>query len=234
MMNLPQSRELPLLLLWVLLLGPLLSSLAISLLPAGELSAPLELGKIILSSLLCFALPSLFFPSGRKARQTLFHLQLRPSTCRYPRLRLLAVALGSLLLAEGLYLLFLRLSYLIDYHEGDLITERLRLLLLRGEASVLWSWIALALVPALTEELLFRGMLQPLVTALLPERHRHQLPLLITALLFSLLHLSPLGFASRFVLGYALSFLARETRGLGLPILLHLTNNTLALLTLFP
>lgn len=233
-MRLSKSQELLLLFFWVLLAGPFIASWSFSLLTASVASPSVELGRIIFSSLISFALPSLLLPSGRKARQLLFRQQIKPSSFRYPRLRLFALTLASLLLAEGTYLLSLYLGSKLGYQEGDLITERVRPLLIQGATPMLFAWIALALVPACTEEILFRGMLQPLLSDLLPAEHQRQLPLLITALLFSLLHFSPLGFASRLALGYALGLLARDTRGLRIPILLHLTNNTLALLTLYP
>lgn len=229
-----KSQEFLLLFFWVLLAGPLIASWSISLIQSPTADASTELGRIILSSIISFALPSLFLPSGKKARQWLFKAKLQPSRFRYPRLRLLAIALGGLLLAEGSYLLSVYLGAKLGYQGGDLITERVRPLLAQGEVSMLFAWIALALVPACTEEILFRGMVQPLLTDLLPPKYRKQTPLLITALLFSLLHFSPIGFVSRFALGYALSLLAHDTRGLRIPILLHLSNNTLALLTLYP
>ena len=195
-----QRWEFPLLLLWILLLGPLTSQLLISLSDLPP-TASLELGKILLSTLTIFALPSLFFPIGREARHHLFGLIDQNWLAGRALLHLLLVSLGSLLLAEVCYELFLY-----------------------------GLWITLAVVPAISEELCFRGMLQPLITRLLPISSNRHLPWLLTALLFSLLHFSPIGFVSRFILGYALSYLTSATGRLYAPILLHLVNNTLALL----
>ena len=47
--------------------------------------------------------------------------------------------------------------------------------------------------------------------------------------IFALMHLSWIGFLGRIILGFLLGYLAHELRSLRLPILFHLTNNTLAL-----
>ena len=227
-----QRWELPLLLLWILLLGPLASQLLISLSDLPP-TASLELGKILLSTLTIFALPSLFFPIGREARHRLFGLIDQNWLAGRALLHLLLVSLGSLLLAEVCYELFLYLGKLIGYTGGDLVTERVRQLLRSGVSPFLCLWITLAVVPAISEELCFRGMLQPLITRLLPISSNRHLPWLLTALLFSLLHFSPIGFVSRFILGYTLSYLTSATGRLYAPILLHLVNNTLALLFLY-
>lgn len=233
-MRTTKLRELLLLSLWLLLLGPILSQLVIG--SFGELppSGSLELGTIALSSLIIFALPSLFFPIGKEARQALFKPVPRPEGWHVSRWRLLAIGVGSLLLAEGAYLLVLHLGELLGIQGKDHITEHVRQILSSGQISPLWAWLTLAVIPTVSEELSFRGMIQPLLTCLLSGSTKRYIPWLLTALFFSLLHFSLLGLVSRFILGYALSFLATETSRLRAPILLHLANNTLALLVLYP
>lgn len=233
-MSLPPHRQLLLLLLWCLILGPLLFQLGLSLLGGYFPEGMGLLGKVTLSSLLLFALPSLLFPPGKEARQSLFRYRPLPALGAFPLLRLLALSLLSLGLAEGAYLLSQEIAGLGGYPTQDLITEQARSLLSSSSFSWLTCWLAFALLPAFTEELFFRGMLQPSLAAYLPHGFSRQAPRLLPALLFSLLHFSPLGFVSRFLLGYALSYLADQTQGLRAPILLHLTNNTLALLALTP
>ena len=88
----------------------------------------------------------------------------------------------------------------------------------------------MAIIPAVTEEFFFRGILQSLLYRILPL-HRW-LPLLLTAGIFALFHGTLVGFPSRMLLGLMLGYLASDTHNLRLPILFHLLNNTLALLTL--
>lgn len=233
-MSLPPHRQLLLLLLWCLILGPWLFQLGLSLLGGYFPEGMSLLGKIALSSLLLFALPSLLFPPGKEARQSLFRYRPHPALGGFPLLRLVAIALLSLGLAEGAYLLSQEIAELGGYPTQDLVTEQARALLSASSPSGLFCWLTFALLPAFTEEVFFRGMVQPSLAACLPPSFSRQAPRVLTALLFSLLHFSPLGFVSRFLLGYALSYLADQIQGLRAPILLHLTNNTLALLALTP
>ena len=57
-------------------------------------------------------------------------------------------------------------------------------------------------------------------------------PLLLTAGVFALFHGTLVGFPSRMLLGMMLGYLAKDSRSLRLPILFHLLNNTLALLSI--
>ena len=84
-----------------------------------------------------------------------------------------------------------------------------------------------ALIPAVVEELFFRGMLQPLLIRSLPIPTYASIG--IASGIFALMHLSWIGFLGRIILGFLLGYLAHELRSLRLPILFHLTNNTLAL-----
>ena len=91
-------------------------------------------------------------------------------------------------------------------------------------------FISMAILPAITEEFFFRGILQDVLHRHLPQHHR--LPLLLTAGIFALFHGTLVGFPSRMLLGMMLGYLAKDSRSLRLPILFHLLNNTLALLSI--
>jgi membrane protease YdiL (CAAX protease family) len=78
-----------------------------------------------------------------------------------------------------------------------------------------------ALIPAISEESLFRGFLQ---------RHLEQeispvKAIFVTALIFSLLHMSPTGFIPLLGIGIYLGFLAYMTDSLLVPVLAHFFNN---------
>ncbi len=81
--------------------------------------------------------------------------------------------------------------------------------------------IIMAFIPALAEESLFRGLLQPLLA-------RHINPhfaILLTSLAFALLHNQHLAFLSIFVLGIILGYLRHWTQSIWPSTLLHLFNN---------
>ena len=88
----------------------------------------------------------------------------------------------------------------------------------------------IAFLPAMFEELLFRGVLQNLLVRWLKKP---VLALIITSVLFSLIHSSYYLFISRFVLGYALGLLFLYTKNIWVNIFTHFMNNLMALIALF-
>lgn len=78
-----------------------------------------------------------------------------------------------------------------------------------------------ALLPALCEEMLFRGVL----LLSLERRMKAGLAVFLSALLFSLLHFSPRGFAALLVIGLFLGALVLRCRNLWLAVLFHFLYN---------
>ena len=183
----------------------------------------------VVISLCIFLLPALFLPSGREALRAV----LRPLPPKYRRvgylLRILALATATILLSNLLYLGVIELAKSLGSPMKDQVEETVLGMLRRGSVSFGELFLALALVPAVIEEIFFRGLLQRLLMRSYPQ----QLVFFFTALFFSLLHFSPAGFLSRLVLGLMLSYLAYDSRGLRIPMLFHLINNTLAILSLY-
>ncbi len=85
----------------------------------------------------------------------------------------------------------------------------------------------IAIIPAIAEELLFRGVLQNLISRL---TGRKVLAVWITAFLFSLIHMQFFGFIPRFFLGLIMGYLYLWSGSLWLPIAAHFANNAGAVL----
>ena len=90
--------------------------------------------------------------------------------------------------------------------------------------------LIIAVLPALGEELIFRGILQPLLNQWWKNIH---LSIMISALLFSMMHLDFFGFLPRLGLGIMFGYLYYFSANLWLPILAHFLNNFLALVVSF-
>ena len=84
-----------------------------------------------------------------------------------------------------------------------------------------------AMIPAIGEELLFRGVLQKQLIKGLGNAH---VAIILTAVIFSAFHLQFLGFFSRALLGMLFGYLYYWSKNMWYPILTHFTNNGLALL----
>lgn len=92
---------------------------------------------------------------------------------------------------------------------------------------VIANILVLALVPAVTEELLFRGCIQRILTENVKLPH---LGVIVSALIFSFAHMQFDGFIPRFILGLILGYIFFYTRNIKLSMLFHFINNLVAVL----
>lgn len=92
---------------------------------------------------------------------------------------------------------------------------------------LLLNILLIALVPALCEEFLFRGTLQPFINKLVKNHH---IAIWITAFIFSAIHLQFYGFIPRMLLGAYLGYLWVWSGSLWLPIIAHFLHNSSSLI----
>jgi hypothetical protein len=100
-------------------------------------------------------------------------------------------------------------------------------LLLRstGIKDLIINLFILAVIPALGEEMLFRGVLQQTLCKMFRSGH---CGIWITAVLFSALHFQFFGFLPRTIFGLSFGYLFFWSRNLWLPVIAHFTNNGLS------
>ena len=88
----------------------------------------------------------------------------------------------------------------------------------------LWlNLLVVALMPALGEELFFRGALQRLFIEAMPKAW----PVWLAAFVFSAVHMQFFGFVPRMLLGAFFGYLLLWSGSLWLPVLAHLVNNAI-------
>jgi len=112
-------------------------------------------------------------------------------------------------------------------HEKELAAKEITELFL---VSTHWSQhiinvIIIAVLPAIGEELMFRGALQKIFQSTFKNPHW---AVFVTAALFSAIHVQFFGFLPRFVLGVIFGYLMVFSGNIWLPILAHFTNNFMA------
>jgi membrane protease YdiL (CAAX protease family) len=90
--------------------------------------------------------------------------------------------------------------------------------------------MVLAIVPALFEEFFFRGCLQQIMIALTKNAF---VGIMITAILFSAIHLSFYGFLPRVFLGVLLGYIFYYSKNLWLSIIAHFLNNAFSVTVLY-
>ncbi|MEM7382956.1 MAG: CPBP family intramembrane glutamic endopeptidase [Bacteroidota bacterium] len=124
-------------------------------------------------------------------------------------------------------------AFLADFeqwaHQQEAEIQRLTALLATcySTADFLKGLLVLALLPAVGEELLFRGMVQGLFRSITKNIH---VAICLSAFIFSAVHLQFYGLVPRFLLGVLLGYLYAWTQDLAFPIAAHFFNNAFVLL----
>ena len=97
-----------------------------------------------------------------------------------------------------------------------------KLLTFNSLSDLIMAFIVIAVIPAIAEEWVFRGILQNYLIRWLKNPW---IGLILSAALFSGIHMQFEGFIPRFILGFSLGFVYLIGKSLWYPILLHLINN---------
>ena len=112
--------------------------------------------------------------------------------------------------------------------QADQITAFL--LQVKDVKGLLENLFIIALIPAVGEELLFRGLLQRLL-----NEWARSVPagVFLTAVIFSAIHFQFFGFLPRFMLGLLLGILLEVTQSLWAPVFAHFVNNATLVILYF-
>jgi membrane protease YdiL (CAAX protease family) len=90
--------------------------------------------------------------------------------------------------------------------------------------------IIVALLPAIGEEILFRGILIKLLDQMMKNIH---LAVILSSIIFSAIHLQFYGFLPRLMLGLLLGYMFVFTRNLWVPIFVHFVNNASSVIVFY-
>jgi membrane protease YdiL (CAAX protease family) len=99
-----------------------------------------------------------------------------------------------------------------------------------GIGAFILNLIVLAITPAVCEEMFFRGVLQKFFVDNIRNKH---IAILLTAFIFSAIHMQFSGLLPRFILGAVLGYLFYSSGSLWLSIVAHATNNALVVIAAF-
>jgi uncharacterized protein len=108
-------------------------------------------------------------------------------------------------------------------------TEKLMMTLIRADhlGALLVNLFMIALIPAVGEELVFRGLIQRHLTEWFRNPH---VAIIVASAIFSLVHFQIYSFLPRFFLGLVLGYTFYYGKSIWYPIIAHLANNTLGVL----
>ena len=101
---------------------------------------------------------------------------------------------------------------------------------MKSVLDLLFAIIAVAVVPAIVEELFFRASLQKI---LMDWTGKPYVAIIVTAVIFSAFHFSYFGFLSRMSLGIILGIIYYCTKTIWLPMLMHFINNGIGITILY-
>lgn len=108
-------------------------------------------------------------------------------------------------------------------NQAELITNKF--LVMENPFDLFVNLILIAVIPALGEELLFRGVIQRIFSNMTQSAHWG---IIITAFLFAALHMQFFGLLPRMAMGVLFGYMLVWTQNLWVPILAHLLNNGMA------
>lgn len=177
-----------------------------------------------------FIVPSVLFVLAFHLAQPWTFLQLR----RRPSIHQVGLALILALAAFPIAQLLLQLNQWIPLGaqatameaRAAKLTEAL--LHMEGLPSLLATLLVVAVLPAIGEELVFRGILQRYL-----ERYGAAVAIWASAVIFSAFHMQFAGFLPRLFLGAMLGYLLYWSGSLWLPIFAHLLNNGVQVLVVY-
>lgn len=139
----------------------------------------------------------------------------------YPFINVLAVWNSGLHLPEA----FAAMEAWMRTTEAEAEVLITQFLVMEGPMDLIINLLVIAVFPAISEELFFRGFLQ---NTLLKMGRNHHVAIWVTAFIFSAIHMQFLGFFPRLILGAVLGYSAMYSRSLIVPIIGHFVNNGLA------
>lgn len=179
----------------------------------------------LVSHIFTFAIPALVVAYFFYRPQWLAFLRLLGSPAP-PSIFLFAIGFiaASFPLAQFTYWLNQQLPLPQNLLEMEASAEQMlrTVLTMKSPTELFFNLLLIGVIPALGEELLFRGVLQQQLEKWFRNGH---LAIWVTALIFSAVHLQFAGFIPRFLLGAILGYLFYWSRNLWVPILAHLVFN---------
>ena len=187
----------------------------------------------VLSSILLFGIPPLTYALTARENPAASLGLIRPRTADWtylliviissiPAVNLLSDINLSIHLPESMQTPEAQIRE--SHRQSELSTDRL--LNVSSPALMLANIITIALIPAVTEELFFRGWIQ---TSLARRMNPH-IAILITAIVFSALHFQPLAFIPRTAFGLIYGYILLRSGSLWLTMTAHFVNNAVIVL----
>ena len=195
---------------------------------------------LMLSSIISFALPALLAAKFIQKDEPAFRQLGMTESPRFTKY-LLAIVFMLAIMPAIEFISSLNASYsfpeslkgLEEYLRNideSAMQSTMKALAGNGVGAFILNLIVLAITPAVCEEMFFRGVLQKFFVDNIRNKH---IAILLTAFIFSAIHMQFSGLLPRFILGAVLGYLFYSSGSLWLSIVAHATNNALVVIAAF-
>lgn len=195
---------------------------------------------LMLSSIISFALPALLAAKFIQKDEPAFRQLGMTKSPRFTKY-LLAIVFMLAIMPAIEFISSLNASYsfpeslkgLEEYLRNideSAMQSTMKALAGNGIGAFILNLIVLAITPAVCEEMFFRGVLQKFFVDNIRNKH---IAILLTAFIFSAIHMQFSGLLPRFILGAVLGYLFYSSGSLWLSIVAHATNNALVVIAAF-
>lgn len=195
---------------------------------------------LMLSSIISFALPALLAAKFIQKDEPAFRQLGMTESPRFTKY-LLAIVFMLAIMPAIEFISSLNASYsfseslkgLEEYLRNideSAMQSTMKALAGNGVGAFILNLIVLAITPAVCEEMFFRGVLQKFFVGNIRNKH---IAILLTAFIFSAIHMQFSGLLPRFILGTVLGYLFYSSGSLWLSIVAHATNNALVVIAAF-
>jgi len=180
--------------------------------------------NLLINHLTTFVIPGIVFAYFFYKKKWASFLRINKFPTVYNLLLGSMLILAAFPLAQFAFWLNMKIPmplFLIEMEDGA--AEMVKNLLLVDQPYELWfNLFIIAVVPAIGEEFIFRGILQKKLVEQMKNPH---VAIWLAALIFSAIHMQFQGFLPRMLLGAILGYLYHWTGNLWVPIFAHLVNN---------
>lgn len=163
------------------------------------------------------------------ANLQVFALAVAIMVCALPGINLLADLNSRIVLPECLA----GLEQLLKQQEETAAALTERFLQADNGLDLFLNIGLMALLPALAEEISFRGTLQQIITGSQAPGTKNHIAIWISAFVFSAIHMQFYGFIPRMLMGALFGYMFVWTGCLWVPVVMHFTNNGIAVIVYY-
>jgi len=192
---------------------------------------PFAKAGIGLNHLCMFALTAIIFAFSVKGGnwKSYFSFKHVDSTLIWKFLLLLLLAYPIIGLS-AMALEHIDLPDWMDSMDQESMDSLMSILSMDSLPDLLVNLVIIAILPAIGEELLFRGVVQRELVKIIDNPH---VAIVLASVIFSAVHMQIQGFLPKLVIGLILGYAYYWTKSLWVPMLLHFVNNSIPTLMLY-